>query len=185
MGRLVGVVGAAERGWGEAVVGHLEQDAGGGGDAGEGAGEHADEGADVDERAEDGDVGERGEQVEGSAGGAEVLVELAEAEGLDVAPARKKRPERTADWMRARGMVRRGLRASWPRVVADSKPTKLKMARTTPRRTPEGVTLVRASWGVSMWGPLRKRRMARTMVIMETEAASIQSMRRVEVWTSR
>jgi hypothetical protein len=54
--------------------------------------------------------------------------------------------------MTARGMVRRGLRASWPRVVADSKPAKLKRARTTPRRTPEGVTAWSWSWGRSMWG---------------------------------
>ena len=69
----------------ESIVGHLEQDAGGGGDAGEGAGKHADEGPDVDKWAEDGDVGEGGEGSEGSLRGAEVLVELAESEGFCVA----------------------------------------------------------------------------------------------------
>ena len=38
----------AEVGVDQAVVGHLEQDAGGGGDAGEGSGKQADERADVD-----------------------------------------------------------------------------------------------------------------------------------------
>ena len=66
--RLVGVVGAAERGGGETVVGHFEQDARGCRDAGEGAGEHADEGADVDERAKDRRAGEGGEDAEGSVG---------------------------------------------------------------------------------------------------------------------
>jgi hypothetical protein len=66
-------------------VGHFEQDAGGGGDAGEGAGEHAHKGADVDERAEDGNVGEGGEGAEGGLRGAEIEVEFAEAEDFGVA----------------------------------------------------------------------------------------------------
>src|ERR1017187_1826446 len=97
---------------------------------------------------------------------------------------RKKRPARTADWMTARGMVRRGLRASWPRVVADSKPAKLKRARMTPRRTPEGVTAWSWAWGTSILRPLRKMRARMTRAIMETEVASIQSMRRAEAWTA-
>ena len=47
-------MGGAEAMVGEAVVGHAHEDSCGSSDAGEGAGEHADEGAEVDERAERG-----------------------------------------------------------------------------------------------------------------------------------
>src|SRR6202034_487318 len=80
-GRLVFRVAAGEVGVQEAVLGHAEQDAGGGGDACEGAGEHADEGGDVDERPEGWEAGEGAEGAEGGLGLAEVLVELAEAKG--------------------------------------------------------------------------------------------------------
>ena len=50
---------------GEAVVGHAHEDAGGSGDAGQGAGEHADESAEVDEWTEEDDAGEVGEDARG------------------------------------------------------------------------------------------------------------------------
>ena len=77
-------------------------------------------------------------------------------------------------------MVRRGLRASWPRVVALSKPTKLKMARTTPRRTPEGVTFVEGELGGVDVGAVAEEQDGETTAIIETERASIQSIRRAE-----
>jgi hypothetical protein len=46
------LVGGAEMAVGESVVGHAHQHAGGGGDAGEGAGEHTDQRAEVDEWTE-------------------------------------------------------------------------------------------------------------------------------------
>jgi len=68
----------------EAVVAHAHEHAGGSSDASEGAGEHADESAEVDEGAEDGDAGEIGEDAHGSDGLSEVLVRGVHAEGFEV-----------------------------------------------------------------------------------------------------
>ncbi len=86
--------------------------------------------------------------------------------------------------MTARGMVRSGLRASEPRVVADSKPTKLKMASITPRPMPRGDMVARFSWGWSKWRPWRRRSVAVTMAMRVTEMPSMASMRRAETLTS-
>src|SRR5580693_10656381 len=68
----------------EAVVGHEKQNAGGGGDAGEGSGKHADQGADVDEQAEDGKAAKSREDTHGGRAGREILAGALEAEDLRV-----------------------------------------------------------------------------------------------------
>ena len=185
MRRLVGGVGAAEAGVGEAVVGHVEQDAGGGGDAGEGAGEHADEGADVDERAEEGDAGEGGEDAEGSVGFAEVLMELAEAEGFGVAADEEEEAgedgglddgagdgaERVAGFVAEGGG---GLEAD-----------EAEDGEHDAEADAGGGRGARVSWGGRSGSRCGQRSVAMTMAIRETEMASIQSMRRAETWTSR
>ena len=70
---------------GEAVVRHEEQDAGGGDDAGQRGGEHADEDADIDDQAERGDACLRGEVMEGCGGLIEGNGGGVEAEGFAVA----------------------------------------------------------------------------------------------------
>src|SRR4029077_18874856 len=87
--------------------------------------------------------------------------------------------------MTARGIVFSGSRASEPRVVALSNPTKLKSARTRPRRRPLPVMLRNWICGQSRCQPFRKRTSTTTIRMKETETASIQSMRRAEILTSR
>lgn len=82
--RGVSVVGSTEAVVDETVVAHAHEDSGSGGDAGECAGEHADERTEVDERAEEFDAGEGGEDTHRSGRFAEILVRGVHAEGFEV-----------------------------------------------------------------------------------------------------
>ncbi len=80
----VPVVGNAEAVVHEAVLAHAHKHAGGGGDAGKGTGEHADECAEVDQGAEEVDTGEGREDAHWSGGFAKVLVHGVHAEGFEI-----------------------------------------------------------------------------------------------------
>ena len=62
------MVGVAKAIVDEAVLGHAHEDACGGGDAGQGAGEHADESAEVNERTEEVDPSQIGQGTHGRGG---------------------------------------------------------------------------------------------------------------------
>jgi hypothetical protein len=97
----------------------------------------------------------------------------------------KKAPARIALWMTARGIVFSGLRASEPSVVALSKPTKLNSASTSPKPESAAGHAAEMQLFCIQCQPWRTSRSATTITITVTEAASIHSIRRAEIFTSR
>ena len=70
-------------------------------------------------------------------------------------------------------------------VVALSNPVKLKTASTSPKRKPLPLTPRRWSCAGSGWSPWRTSTSAMTATMSATDAASKESIRRAEIFTSR
>jgi hypothetical protein len=90
-----------------------------------------------------------------------------------------------AIWITALGIVFSGFRASDARVVALSNPTKLNSASTNPSRNPLPFIPVKCSCFQSQCRANRTNTKVTKIAISVTDSASIHSISRAEIFTSR